>query len=196
MPGLIWSRRDFSDNDIIIREGEQDHQVDLVEDGEHLNHEAVGKILVGLDVHRSRLTGQGGAEAVAEQVEDPATAKGLVRREIVRTHTPGTVSETDLLDGSERCYLAAYGGDDEMSLAEDTMRAAFEFFTKLGVDFYCFHDRDIAPEADSLAETNQRLDQPLLFDGIDGAARLGCGNCSGPTCSGWCWPSPPASAWP
>ena len=51
--------------------------------------------------------------AVAEQVEDPATAKGLVRREIVRTHTPGTVSETDLLEGSERCYLAAYGGDDE-----------------------------------------------------------------------------------
>ncbi len=51
--------------------------------------------------------------AVAEQVEDPATAKGLVRREIVRTHTPGTISETDLLDGSERCYLAAYGGDGE-----------------------------------------------------------------------------------
>ncbi len=51
--------------------------------------------------------------AVAEQVEDPATAKGLVRREIVRTHTPGTISETDLLDGSKRCFLAAYGGDDE-----------------------------------------------------------------------------------
>jgi DNA mismatch repair protein MutS len=56
--------------------------------------------------------------AVAEQVEDPATAKGLVRREIVRTHTPGTISETDLLEGSRRCFLAAYGGDDEsLSLA-------------------------------------------------------------------------------
>ena len=52
-----------------------------------------------------------------------------------------------------------YGGADEMSVAEDTMRAAFEFFTKLGVDFYCFHDRDIAPEADGLAETNKRLDK-------------------------------------
>ena len=51
-----------------------------------------------------------------------------------------------------------YAGDDEMGLAEDTMRAAFEFFTKLGVGFYCFHDRDIAPEADTLAETNRRLD--------------------------------------
>jgi xylose isomerase len=49
--------------------------------------------------------------------------------------------------------------DDPMTAAEDTMRAAFEFFTKLGVDYYCFHDRDIAPEADNLVETNKRLDK-------------------------------------
>ena len=48
---------------------------------------------------------------------------------------------------------------DPMEVAEMTMRAAFEFFTKLGVDFWCFHDRDIAPEADNLAETNKRLDK-------------------------------------
>jgi len=48
--------------------------------------------------------------------------------------------------------------DDPMKVAEETLEAAFEFFTKLGVDFWCFHDRDIAPEADNLAETNQRLD--------------------------------------
>jgi xylose isomerase len=48
---------------------------------------------------------------------------------------------------------------DPMRVAEDTMHAAFEFFTKLGVGFWCFHDRDIAPEADTLAETNRRLDQ-------------------------------------
>lgn len=46
-----------------------------------------------------------------------------------------------------------------MKQAENTMRAAFEFFTKLGVNFWCFHDRDIAPEADTLAETNERLDK-------------------------------------
>ncbi len=49
--------------------------------------------------------------------------------------------------------------DDPMEVAEMTMDAAFEFFTKLGVDFWCFHDRDIAPEADNLAETNKRLDK-------------------------------------
>lgn len=48
---------------------------------------------------------------------------------------------------------------DPMTVAEDTMRAAFEFFTKLGVGFWCFHDRDIAPEGASLAETNRRLDK-------------------------------------
>ncbi len=47
--------------------------------------------------------------------------------------------------------------DDCMQRAEDTMRAAFEFFTKLGVPFYCWHDRDIAPEADNLRKTNKRL---------------------------------------
>jgi xylose isomerase len=47
---------------------------------------------------------------------------------------------------------------DVMEKAENTMEAAFEFFTKLGVGFWCFHDRDIAPEADTLAETNKRLD--------------------------------------
>ncbi len=48
---------------------------------------------------------------------------------------------------------------DEMEVAENAMRAAFEFFSKLGIGFWCFHDRDIAPEADSLQETNQRLDR-------------------------------------
>jgi xylose isomerase len=48
---------------------------------------------------------------------------------------------------------------DPMQRAEATMEAAFEFFTKLGVGLWCFHDRDIAPEADNLAETNKRLDK-------------------------------------
>lgn len=46
-----------------------------------------------------------------------------------------------------------------MKQAEHTLRAAFEFLTKLGVNFWCFHDRDIAPEGATLAETNERLDK-------------------------------------
>jgi DNA mismatch repair protein MutS len=65
------------------------------------------------DNYLGKLLDAGFRVAVAEQVEDPATAKGLVRREIIRTHTPGTVSDTGLLDGSEHCFLAAFGGDEE-----------------------------------------------------------------------------------
>jgi xylose isomerase len=56
--------------------------------------------------------------------------------------------------------IRAYNdSSDPMEIADMTMDAAFEFFTKLGVGFWCFHDRDIAPEADNLAETNKRLDK-------------------------------------
>ncbi|MEC9380243.1 MAG: xylose isomerase [Candidatus Latescibacterota bacterium] len=48
---------------------------------------------------------------------------------------------------------------DPMQRAEDTMRAAFEFTGKLGAPFWAFHDRDIAPEGDTLAKSNTRLDQ-------------------------------------
>jgi xylose isomerase len=46
---------------------------------------------------------------------------------------------------------------DPMQRARDTVDAAFEFFTKLGVDFWCFHDRDIAPEADNFDQTCKNL---------------------------------------
>lgn len=48
---------------------------------------------------------------------------------------------------------------DPMDLALAKVDAAFEFFDKLGVDFFCFHDRDLAPEGDTLRETNENLDK-------------------------------------
>jgi len=44
-----------------------------------------------------------------------------------------------------------------MEAAEHKMDAAFEFFTKLGADFYCFHDRDMAPEGATPAESEKNL---------------------------------------
>ncbi len=46
---------------------------------------------------------------------------------------------------------------DPLQRARDTMDAAFEFMSKLGVAFWCFHDRDIVPEGSSLEETNKNL---------------------------------------
>jgi xylose isomerase len=47
---------------------------------------------------------------------------------------------------------------NSMDRAKETMEAAFEFFQKLGIDYYCFHDRDIAPEGDSFSETCKNLE--------------------------------------
>ena len=47
--------------------------------------------------------------------------------------------------------------DDPMTAAEDKLHAAFEFFTKLGVPFYCFHDRDLAPEGRDVEESTAHL---------------------------------------
>ncbi len=49
-------------------------------------------------------------------------------------------------------------GTDSVDMAIKRVRVAFEFMEKLGVPFYCFHDRDVAPEGASLAETNKNLD--------------------------------------
>ena len=48
---------------------------------------------------------------------------------------------------------------DPMEKAKAKVRAAFEFMEKLGVEYFCFHDRDIAPEGDSLVETNKNLEE-------------------------------------
>jgi len=48
---------------------------------------------------------------------------------------------------------------DALTVAKKRLRAAFEFFTKLGVKYYTFHDRDIAPEGQTIEETERNLDE-------------------------------------
>ena len=48
---------------------------------------------------------------------------------------------------------------DPMAHARAKAFAAFELMDKLSIDYYCFHDRDIAPEGKTLAETNRNLDE-------------------------------------
>nr|WP_246523487.1 xylose isomerase [Gemmata palustris] len=49
-------------------------------------------------------------------------------------------------------------GSDSPEMALKRVDVAFEFMEKLGVPYYCFHDRDIAPEGANLTETNKILD--------------------------------------
>ncbi|QDV73890.1 xylose isomerase [Botrimarina mediterranea] len=49
-------------------------------------------------------------------------------------------------------------GTDSVENAKNRVRVAFEFITKLGAPYYAFHDRDVAPEGKTLAESHKNLD--------------------------------------
>ena len=51
------------------------------------------------------------------------------------------------------------GVANPMKVAEERVHAAFEIMRKLGIEYFAFHDRDVAPEGDTLSETNKNLDK-------------------------------------
>ena len=53
----------------------------------------------------------------------------------------------------------SFGGKTPMEIYEHKGYAAFELMEKLGIEYFCFHDRDIAPEGATLKETNDNLDK-------------------------------------
>jgi DNA mismatch repair protein MutS len=60
-----------------------------------------------LESYLGKLIASGFRAAVCEQVEDPKVAKGLVKREVTRVVSPGTITDDALLDPRESNYLAA-----------------------------------------------------------------------------------------
>lgn len=69
---------------------------------------------------------------------------------------------TLVADGSDPFGAATmqrpWNGYTSLDLAKTRVEAAFELIDKLGLKYFAFHDRDIAPEGDTLAETNRNLD--------------------------------------
>ena len=61
-----------------------------------------------------RLIQQGFRVSICEQTEDPKLAKGIVRREVVETITPGAAFSDDLLDGTRNNYLCALNRDGDL----------------------------------------------------------------------------------
>jgi xylose isomerase len=55
------------------------------------------------------------------------------------------------------------GDGDPMEMALAKADAAFEFFDKMGAPFFCFHDRDVAPEGKTLSESNGNLDRVVEY---------------------------------
>ena len=71
-----------------------------------------------VDSYIARLVQKGYKVAICEQMEDPALAKGLVERDITRIVTPGTVTESCMLDESKNNYMGCvYGEGGKFGLA-------------------------------------------------------------------------------
>ena len=71
-----------------------------------------------VDAYIARLVQKGYKVAICEQLQDPATTKGLVERDITRIVTPGTVTESCMLEESRNNYYAClYGEDGKFGLA-------------------------------------------------------------------------------
>ena len=64
-----------------------------------------------VDAYIARLVSKGYKVAICEQMEDPALAKGIVEREVTRIVTPGTVTESCMLEESRNNYIASLFGD-------------------------------------------------------------------------------------
>ena len=65
-----------------------------------------------------KLVSKGYKVAICEQLEDPAAAKGIVKRDVVRMITPGTLTESSLLDEKKNNYICAvYVRDEEIGVS-------------------------------------------------------------------------------
>ena len=70
------------------------------------------------DTYIARLIEKGYKVAICEQTEDPASAKGLVRREVIQVVTPGTLLSSTMLRENENNFIASvHGGAEEWGLA-------------------------------------------------------------------------------
>ncbi len=92
------------------------------------------------EAYIARLVEKGHKVAICEQTEDPATAKGLVKRDIIRVITPGTVIEDAMLDEGRNNYLAA------VALTDNGVGLCFADASTGECHVTCLPDGDFAPK--------------------------------------------------
>ncbi len=91
-----------------------------------------------------------------DEVVEGKPMKDHFRFSVAYWHTfRGTGSDPFGPGTMHRPWEAAH---DSVENAKNRVKVAFEFMEKLGAGFYCFHDRDVAPEGATLAESNKNLD--------------------------------------
>src|SRR5215475_6937525 len=93
----------------------------------------------------------------SEEVFDGKSLKEHLRFSVVYWHTFCNVLSDPF--GVGTALRPWDDGTNSLASAQKKARAAFELFEKLGVPFYAFHDRDIAPEGNNLKESHSLLDE-------------------------------------
>jgi xylose isomerase len=92
----------------------------------------------------------------ADEIVAGKTMRDQLRFSVVYWHTfRGTGSDPFGMGTMQRPWD---DGSNSVANAQNRARVAFEFISKLGAPFYAFHDRDVAPEGNSLSQTNKNLD--------------------------------------
>jgi DNA mismatch repair protein MutS len=114
-----------------------------------------------------RLVERGFKVAICEQVEDPKVAKGIVRREVVETVTPGAVFSDELLDGARDNFLVAVSrSGDEVGIAgADVSTGAFRLILARAADVGSAF-AGLAPREVLLAEGARGSMRALVPDGV------------------------------
>jgi len=92
----------------------------------------------------------------ADEVVEGKTMRDHLRFSVVYWHTFRGVGSDPFGPGT--MVRPWEDGTDSVENAQNRARVAFEFMEKLGAPYYAFHDRDVAPEGASLAESNKNFD--------------------------------------
>ena len=115
------------------------------------------------DIPKIRYEGSKSCNPLAFKFYDP---ERVVLGKTMKDHLPFAMAWWHNLCGTGRDMFGDGTTDKNylkepgtMDLAFAKVDAGFEFMEKLGIEYFCFHDLDLVPEAETISETNNRLDQ-------------------------------------
>ena len=115
----------------------------------------------------AKLINKGYKVAICEQVEDPATAKGIVKREVIRIVTPGTVISQSMLDEKENNYLVSELKKNFIINSENNVeliKSIEETFEQIDLKEFYITDRGLKI-INSITPEKIKTLNPLIFAG-------------------------------
>ncbi len=124
------------------------------------------------DSYLPKLIRAGHKVAICEQTEDPATAKGLVRREVIRIVSPGTVLDGNLLESKENNYIASvYLGDTSHHAARGEVSPTIAGLAFVDISTGDFYIAEINPPISPFFKGGTRI--PPFSKGGEGGFETG-----------------------